>query len=127
MAINTLDREQLAMEHRIKQKRISVSKQRQITLPKEFYDHLGIENEVFVELHNNRLVIRPVHEEDDFAREILKELVEEGFTGDELLREFDFRRKQIRPAFLKLLEDAKREAEDVSSLDELFEDDNKNE
>ena len=67
------------------------------------------------------------YESDDFSGEVLKELVEEGFTGDELLREFDFRRKQIRPAFLKLLEDAKREAEDVSSLDELFEDDNKNE
>lgn len=125
MAINTLDREQLAMEHRIKQKRISVSKQRQITLPKEFYDQLGIGDEVFVELHNNRLVIRPVREGDDFAEEILKELVAEGFEGEELIREFNYRRKQIRPAFLKLLEEAKKEAEDVSSLDELFEDDNK--
>ncbi len=125
MAINTLDREQLAMEHRIKQKRISVSKQRQITLPKEFYDQLGIGDEVFVELHNNRLVIRPVREEDDFAEEILKELVAEGFEGEELIREFNYRRKQIRPAFLKLLEEAKKEAEDVSSLDELFEDDSK--
>lgn len=125
MAINTLDREQLAMEHRIKQKRISVSKQRQITLPKEFYDQLGIGDEVFVELHNNRLVIRPVREGDDFAEEILKELVAEGFEGEELIREFNYRRKQIRPAFLKLLEEAKKEAEDVSSLDELFEDDSK--
>jgi len=125
MTVNTLTREKLVMSHRIKQKRISVSKQRQITLPKEFYDQLGITDEVLVELHNNRLVIRPVREENDFAEEILKELVAEGFEGDELIKEFNYRRRQIRPAFLKLVEEAKKEAEDVSSLDELFEDDNK--
>ena len=40
-------------------KRISVSQKRQITIPIEFYNDVGIEKEVECYIQNNTIVIRP--------------------------------------------------------------------
>ena len=53
-------------------KRVAVSQKRQITIPIEFYNSLGIEKEVECYVQNKALVIRPVRESSgEFDEQIL--------------------------------------------------------
>ncbi len=74
--------------------RINVSNKRQITIPKQFYDMLDMGHEITCELRDNEIILRPVPQSDDFSEEILKELVAQGFSG----QEFQKVKSQIRPA-----------------------------
>ena len=56
-------------------KRISVSQKRQITIPIEFYNDVGIEKEVECYIQDNAIVIRPVRESGgEFDEQILPDL-----------------------------------------------------
>lgn len=89
-------------------KRISVSRKRQITIPIEFYNSLGIEKEVECFLQNNAIVIRPVRESSgEFDEQILEDLISQGLSGNELLEKFKEMRRQIRPAVERLLDEAR--------------------
>jgi len=89
-------------------KRISVSQKRQITIPIEFFNSLGIEKEVECYLQNNAIVIRPVRENSgEFDEEILADLISQGLSGQELLEKFKEMRRQVRPAVERLLEEAR--------------------
>lgn len=89
-------------------KRISVSQKRQITIPVEFYNSLGIEKEVECYLQNDAIVIRPVREiSGEFDEQILADLISQGLSGQELLDKFKETRRQIRPAVQRLLEEAR--------------------
>ncbi|WP_053415993.1 hypothetical protein [Viridibacillus arvi] len=73
----------------IKNKTIKVSAQRHLVIPKEYYDTLGISEEVTIELHERHLVIKPVIKIDaDFAENLLEELIIAGFSGEELVAKF---------------------------------------
>ena len=62
------------------------------------------------------LILLPVRNEGSaFAEEILKELIDKGFTGNKLLEEFKKESKKIRPAVEKLIEEADRIAESAST------------
>lgn len=88
-------------------KRISVSQKRQITIPIDFFNRLGIENEVECYIQNNSIVIRPVKTTSgEFDEEILADLIAQGYSGAELLNKFKEMRKQVRPAVEKLLSEA---------------------
>jgi bifunctional DNA-binding transcriptional regulator/antitoxin component of YhaV-PrlF toxin-antitoxin module len=88
-------------------KRISVSRKRQITIPIEFFNSLGIEREIECFLQNNAMVIRPVREDSgEFDEQILADLISQGLTGEELLTKFKETRRQIRPAVERLLDEA---------------------
>jgi len=66
-----------------------VSAQRHLVIPKEYYDALGIGEEVTIELHEGQLVIKPIIKVDeDFAENLLEELITAGFTGEELIAKF---------------------------------------
>lgn len=70
-------------------KKVKVSKQRQMTIPKEFFDALHMQEEVTVELVEGGLLIKPVHKlPDDFAEQILESLVAKGLSGQELVEKF---------------------------------------
>lgn len=102
-------------------KRISVSSKRQITIPLQYFQELRIGSEVDCEVVNGKIVISPVDSEpsgefDDF---ILADLIKEGYQGQELLEKFKEMRRQIRPAVLKMLEAAEKEARPIP-LEELF-------
>lgn len=86
-----------------KPKRISVSSKRQITIPKEFYENLNISEEVLCQVVDGALIIKPVQEEVDFSEFILRDLVNEGYQGEELLNEFTNRKSQIRPALSQMI------------------------
>lgn len=88
-------------------KRISVSQKRQITIPIEFFNSIGIDKEVDCYVQNNVIVIRPVREGDgEFDEQILADLISQGFSGQELLAKFKDIRNQIRPAVESLLDEA---------------------
>ncbi len=89
-------------------KRISVSQKRQITIPIEFFNSMGIENEVECYIHNDAIIIRPVRESSgDFDEFILQDLIARGYQGEDLLEKFKEARRDIRPAVQKLLGDAR--------------------
>ena len=93
-------------------KRISVSTKRQITIPIEFFNKLGIEKEVECYVHDNAIVIRPVREGGgEFDEQILADLISQGISGPELLAKFKEMRRQIRPAVDCLLDEARLAAD----------------
>jgi len=91
---------------------ISVSGKRQITIPLKFYQMLHLENEVECTVENGALVIRPLARDNgEFSAQILRELVAQGYSGDELIRRFEAQSKNIRKAIGKMLEDADKIAD----------------
>ena len=94
-------------------KRISVSQKRQITIPVDFYNSVGIDKEVECYVQNNAIVIRPVRESGgEFDGQILADLIAQGLSGQELLDKFRETRRQIRPAVERLLDEAQHAAND---------------
>ncbi len=102
-------------------KRISVSAKRQITIPLRIFEELRIGSEVDCEVVNGKIVITPVNNEPsgEFDDLILADLIKEGYQGEELLEKFKEMRRKIRPAVLKMLEAAEKEARPIP-LEELF-------
>ena len=93
-------------------KRISVSQKRQITIPMEFYNSVGIDKEVECYVQNNAIVIRPVRESGgEFDEQILADLITQGLSGQELLDKFKEARRQVRPAVERLLDEAQLAAQ----------------
>lgn len=91
----------------INRRSIKISKKRQITIPLEFYNQLGFENEVECSLEDGAVVIRPFQEKTyDLSVDILKDLTSQGYTGDELVSQFKKLRKDIKTAVSNLLEEA---------------------
>jgi len=107
-------------------RRISVSSKKQITIPKDFYDALGIGDEVLIELAENKLIIRPIREDHvDFSDLILKDLINEGYTGEELYEAFKYRKSQLSPALEKMISEERPKAKTytLETLKELFHED----
>ncbi len=97
---------------RSEKKRISVSQKRQITIPLKYFEMLDIGNEVECFVDKDMLIIKPVRIESnaEFAQEILKELVEKGLGGNELLQEFQRITKKVRPAVQEMIDEADKAA-----------------
>ena len=90
-------------------KRISVSQKRQITIPIDFFNAIGVGNEVECYVRDNALIIRPVRDDGGaFDEEILADLMAQGLSGDALLERFKQTRRQIRPAIERLLDEAEQ-------------------
>ena len=108
-------------------KQIRISEKRQNTIPKHFYEKLGLEDSLICEIRGNELVLRPAPTKEDFSEEILKDLVEEGYEGSELITQFQKRKSQIRPALERLLAEANQAAQTFTGTgdeetDALFDD-----
>ena len=86
---------------------ISVTGKRQVTIPLKFYEKLRFGKEVECFLTDDAIVLRPFSNSDDgFAMEILKDLVSQGFNGDELLVKFAEQRDNIKKAIGVLIDEA---------------------
>ena len=97
-------------------KRIVVSQKRQITIPIEFFNAVGMDREVECYLQDETIVIRPVSAgEGEFDEQILEDLIEKGFSGEELLAQFKVMRRKVRPAVENLLSKAQLAAEGKST------------
>jgi len=115
----------------LKKKRIAVSEKRQITIPIDFYKTLGIEGEVYCQLHDDAIVIRPAREvSGEFDEQILADLIAQGYSGQELLNKFKETRRKVPPAVKGLLNEAELAAEgnsEYKTYEDLFETEDDNE
>ncbi|MDD4665528.1 MAG: AbrB/MazE/SpoVT family DNA-binding domain-containing protein [Clostridia bacterium] len=102
MTVRLLNKRSDIMESRI----IKVSNKRQITIPQKFYEKLNIEQEVECIITNSEIIIRPIYRETEFAEEILKDLIDKGFEGTQLLDEFKRTRAKVKPAVRRMIEEA---------------------
>ena len=87
---------------------ISISSKRQITIPKKFFTLLGFDTEAECVVRNNELVIRPARNSagGEFAEYILEDLVAQGLSGEELVKEFKNRQIKVRPAVEAMIAEA---------------------
>ena len=106
-------------------KTIRISEKRQLTIPQKFFEALGFSTEAECILRGNEIVLRPVREQggDEFAEQILADLIAQGFSGDQLLTEFKKMQKKVRPAVEAMLtqaEQAARGESESSSYEDVF-------
>jgi bifunctional DNA-binding transcriptional regulator/antitoxin component of YhaV-PrlF toxin-antitoxin module len=95
--------EQGIMERKI----INVTGKRQITIPLKFYERLHFGKEVECFLADGAVIIRPLSiSEDSFTMEILKDLVGQGYGGNELIEKFSEQRANIKKAIGMLINEA---------------------
>ncbi|GHU59530.1 hypothetical protein AGMMS49975_27200 [Clostridia bacterium] len=88
---------------------ISITGKRQITIPLKFYEYLNFSKEAECFLTEGTIVIRPLAENNDnFNIEILKDLVAQGYNGNELISEFEKLQKGIKGAIKSLTNEADR-------------------
>lgn len=93
-------------------KKVSISAKRQITIPQKFFAMLGFDTEAECMVRGNELVIRPVKTNTggEFAEQILADLIEQGYSGKELLLHFKQAQSQVWPAVEKMIGEAERVA-----------------
>ncbi len=98
-----------ATNNAIDMKRVTISSKRQFTIPQKYFTVLGFDREAECILGDGMLIIRPVSTAlgGEFAEQILAELISEGYSGTELLKEFKARQAKIRPAVNEMLKAAK--------------------
>ena len=96
----------------MERKIINITGKRQVTIPLKFYEKLRFSKEAECFLTDDAVVLRPLSASDDtFAMEILKDLVTQGFSGDELLAKFAEQRDKIKKAISVLINEADEIAE----------------
>ena len=116
----------IAAQRAPEQKRVSISSKRQFTIPQKFYAELGFDREAVCTMGEGMLIIQPashVSGGGEFAEQILKDLIAEGFSGQELLDEFKTRQRKVRPAVENILEAAKAAAlgaGEYSTYEDIF-------
>ena len=81
---------------------------RQLTIPLKYFETLGFNNEAECFLQEDGLFIRPLRDSGggEFSEQILADLISQGYAGQELLDKFKEYSKAVRPAVLKLIEEA---------------------
>ncbi|SDB82163.1 hypothetical protein SAMN05421734_101179 [Pelagirhabdus alkalitolerans] len=118
--MNTTYTERDQMDRKI----ISVSKKRQITIPLKYYKYLGLDNEVECTLEDGAIVLRPLSRDSgEFSVEILKDLIAQGYSGDELIQQFEAQSKNVKKAVTNMLEEADAIADgekESSSFGDIF-------
>ena len=79
-------------------KTIRITGKRQLTIPKEYYDVLGMNNVAKCYLEGKRIIIEPiaVRNDGDFSEELLAELISRGLHGKELLDSFTEYKRRIK-------------------------------
>lgn len=88
-------------------KSLRISSKRQITIPMKYFKALNLESEVECDFTGEEIILRASRRESGyFAQEILNELIDKGYQGEELKKEFACVTKSVRPAVKKLLKDA---------------------
>ncbi len=100
-------------------KLVKVTSKRQFTIPKKYYDALQIGEKAKCYTDGRKLVIEPTPPDSfwDFSSEILKELIAENYSGEELLKEFDVRKKKATRAMESWSEEVKVEASEKTGTD----------
>lgn len=107
-------------ESMVERKIINITGKRQITIPMRFYEKLNFGKEVECVLTDDSIVIRPLSTQDNgFTMEILKDLISQGYSGDELLTELAKMEKNINKSLDILVEEADEMARRMVEISEL--------
>ena len=104
---------------------IRVSGKRQITIPQKYFEKLDLNDEVECVLEDNAIIIRNIPKTTmyDFSENILSDLIEQGFTGKELLFKFKEMSKKIEAALNKMIKEAdsfSMSKESVVTMSDIF-------
>ena len=104
---------------------VSISSKRQITIPQKCYTMLGFSDTAECVVRGNELVIRPakVTSGGEFAEQILADLIAQGLSGDELLRQFKIMQSKIRPAVEAMIAESEAVAtgeSEYATYDDVF-------
>lgn len=114
--IPNADSRKTAKPEQFEKSRIKISSKRQITIPSKYYEALGFDKEIECIKSNGMLILIPVKSDESyFAEEILKDLINQGYSGERLLDEFKKMSRKVKPAVEKLIEEADRIAESASA------------
>jgi bifunctional DNA-binding transcriptional regulator/antitoxin component of YhaV-PrlF toxin-antitoxin module len=110
-------------EKQMYNKTVSIAPNRQITIPKKIYETLGFRNEAECYVVGNTVVLKPRNHapSGEFDEFILRDLIEEGYNGEELLEKFKETRGKIRPAFEKMAENLTQESKDSNGVEDYKE------
>ena len=104
-----------------KKRRVRISSQRQITIPIDFYTEMNLSDEAMIEFTGNEIIIRSAEQEIvDFSTDILKSLVAQGVSGDDLISEFERIKKSIPDALEAMVTEAMEQPRLTGSLDEYL-------
>ena len=113
-------KESMAIDKKI----INITSERQVTIPLKFYEELNFGKEAECFLTNGAIVIRPIlNFYNDFTIDILKDLISQGFNGNELLEKFALQHQKVKMAINSLINEADEIADGKRSsvtTDELF-------
>jgi len=91
----------------MERKIINVTGKRQVTIPLKFYERLRFGKEIECFLTDDAIILRPFsYSDDSFTMEILKDLVSQGLSGNELLERFAEQRATIKKAVSLLIDEA---------------------
>ncbi len=91
---------------------ISVSPKRQITIPLKFFKQVGLGKQVECFVRDGAIVVRPLpSDEGEFTVEILRDLVAQGYQGEELVNKFAEQKARLRTAIGRMMD----EADEISS------------
>lgn len=69
-------------------RRAKISSQMQVRIPRDLYERYGFGNEAEVVATATGVEFRPVKTETERCADLLEQLVEQGFTGEELVERF---------------------------------------
>ena len=88
-----------------------ITSKRQLTIPKDFCDKLGLEKDVEIILEKDGIVIKKLLLDesinDDYSDLLLQAILEEGYNDKEnILREFKLRKRIMPMAVNKLINEA---------------------
>lgn len=102
-----------------------ITSKRQLTIPKDFFDKLGLSGDVEIILDNDELRIRRYQRVEDshdyFADLVLKSILDEGIEGkEEILKEFKLRMNLLPLAVQDYIKDVRNKiAHDNRTPEEL--------
>ncbi len=100
-------------------KKITVTGKRQITIPKHFFDHLDIGTMVTAYLKDGGIFLEPYREEKETiteidTRDIVRQAIAEGLTGDDLANEVARRVGELNKLFNRRIQEFERDLSDDS-------------
>lgn len=92
----------------MEKKRLPISSKGQITIPKKFIRELNIEKEVDCIVDNGVIIIKPAIDEtsSEFGEYILRDLIGQGFQGEDLIAAFKEQNNNVRFAARSMLKEA---------------------
>ena len=98
----------------------TITDKRQITIPKQIFNELKLKSgKVKCYVSDGKIVIEPFTNKSfwDFSSNILKDLVAEGYQGQDLINEFDSRKLIVRESFALMAGEAVKEIKEGRGKD----------